>query len=85
MKDEIILATGLGSVDRYNVADLVGQIVVFSNTEKFKERRGMVVNADSEKGEIQLMTRITPQRKSYMIETIKVHEVISVDEKVDVL
>ncbi len=85
MKDEIILATGLGSVDRYNVADLVGQMVTFSNTKKYKERNGMIVSADAEKGEVQLMTRVSPQRKSYTLETIKGYEVISVNEKVDVL
>lgn len=85
MKDEIILATGLGSVDTYNVLDLVGQMVTFCNTKKYKERRGMIVSADAEKGEVQLMTRVSPQRKAYTLETIKGYQVVCVIEKVDVL
>jgi flagellar hook assembly protein FlgD len=81
--EEMILVTGLGSVDRYNVADLVGREITFSNTKRYKERKGMIVEADADANTLKVMVRISEGKKAYMVEEIKSENVLGVWDYVD--
>jgi len=81
--EEMILVTGLGSVDRYNVADLVGREITFSNTKRYKERKGMIVEANADSKILKVMVRISEGKKAYMVEEIKSENVLGVWDYVD--